>query len=206
MLQKSDIISVLKLFSSNIKEKADYLSDLDAKFGDGDHGFTMTKVANAIDKVLLESDDFSIKDLFNKISKASSNVGGGAAGPLWGLFFEGLGSPIESESIDTGTIKKMFVGAKETLGEITPAKKGDKTMMDALIPVIEETDKLPSDTPIKSLLEVALKASLEGADNTKKYQAKFGRAKNYKEQSIGTPDCGAISMSIFFESFYNAII
>jgi len=205
MLQKSDIISVLKLFSSNIKEKSDFLSSLDAKFGDGDHGFTMTKIANVIENVLLESNDLSTKDIFNKISKASSNVGGGAAGPLWGLFFEGLGSPIESDNIDIDTIKKMFVGSRETLEEITPAKKGDKTMMDALIPVIEETSKLSNDTTVKSLLEVAYKASLEGANDTKKYQAKFGRAKNYKEKSIGTIDCGAVSMSIFFESFYNAV-
>lgn len=205
MLSKDNIISVLNLFSSNIKEKAEYLSSIDAKFGDGDHGFTMTKIANAIENVLLESTDYRTKEIFDKISKASSNVGGGAAGPLWGIFFEGLGNPIENDNIDTDTIKKMFIGSLEALEEITPAKKGDKTMMDALIPVIEETSKLSNDTTIKNILEVAYNSSVEGAKNTEKYQAKFGRAKNYKEQSIGTPDCGAISMSIFFESFYNGI-
>ena len=48
-------------------------------------------------------------------------------------------------------------------------------------------------------IKEAAKAALEGAEATKQFTAKFGRAKSYGEQTIGTPDAGATSMSLFFQ-------
>lgn len=205
MLNKSNIISFLCLFSSNIKENSNMLSELDAKFGDGDHGITMSKIANAIDDVLKESDNLSTKEIFYSIKSKISLLAGGAAVPLWSVFFDGLSKPIENDDLSFETIKKMFASSLEELASISNAKVGDKTMMDSLIPVVEKTSTL-DDGDIKNLLEISSKTAIESAENTKNYAAKFGRAKNYKEQSIGTPDCGAISMSIFFKSFYEATI
>ena len=98
----------------------------------------------------------------------------------------------------------MFATSLDEISSISNAKVGDKTMMDCLIPVVEKTSVLEN-VDIKNLLEISSKVAIEGAENTKNYAAKFGRAKNSKEQSIGTADCGAISMSIFFKSFYEAI-
>ena len=37
-----------------------------------------------------------------------------------------------------------------------------------------------------------------GAENSKNFVSKFGRAKSYGAQTIGTPDAGAMSMAYFF--------
>ena len=164
----------------------------------------MSKIANTIDDVLKESDNLSTKEIFSSISSKISLLGGGAAVPLWAMIFEGLSKPIEGDDISFEIIKKMFMSSLDEIFSISNAKVGDKTMMDCLIPVVEKTSVLDNGD-IKHLLEISYKTAIEGAENTKNYAAKFGRAKNSKEKSIGTPDCGAISMSIFFKSFYDAI-
>ena len=46
--------------------------------------------------------------------------------------------------------------------------------------------------------EAAAKAAEAGAENSKNFVSRFGRAKSYGQQTIGTPDAGAVSMKYFF--------
>ena len=48
-------------------------------------------------------------------------------------------------------------------------------------------------------------AALAGAAATSDMVAKFGRAKNVGKRSIGTPDPGATSISILFDSMAKAL-
>ena len=86
----------------------------------------------------------------------------------------------------------------------TKAQKGDKTMMDALIPAVEAMQN--SDTAdVKELLLSAADAALKGAEDTVRMKANFGRARNYGEQSIGYADSGATSWSCMFAAFAEAL-
>ena len=44
----------------------------------------------------------------------------------------------------------------------------------------------------------AAEAALKGAENSKNFVSRFGRARSYGEATLGTPDAGAVSMSYFF--------
>ena len=50
----------------------------------------------------------------------------------------------------------------------------------------------------------AAKAAAEGAENSKNFASKFGRAKSYGTKTIGTPDAGAMSMACFFRGLAQA--
>ena len=78
------------------------------------------------------------------------------------------------------------------------ATVGDKTMMDALIPASESIAAYTGSDECE-LFASAAKAAAEGAEASKQFVAKFGRARSYKEKTIGTPDAGAMSMSYFFQ-------
>ena len=54
------------------------------------------------------------------------------------------------------------------------------------------------------LFEVAATAAKQGAENSKNFVSKFGRAKSYGEKTIGTPDAGAVSMACFFKGLAQA--
>ena len=45
---------------------------------------------------------------------------------------------------------------------------------------------------------------MEGAEATRQFVSKFGRAKSYGEKTIGTPDAGAMSMACFFQGLARA--
>ena len=68
-------------------------------------------------------------------------------------------------------------------------------MMDALIPAVEAAQQAAGD--IGAVLTAAAEAAEAGAKASEGFVSKFGRARSYKEQTIGTPDAGAVSTALF---------
>ncbi len=73
------------------------------------------------------------------------------------------------------------------------AKVGDKTMVDALAPAVEAMEA-NADKGFLEMLKAAEKAARQGMENTKKYVAKFGRAKSLLQRAVGHQDAGATSV------------
>lgn len=175
----------------------EYLSEIDSKFGDGDHGVTIGKIANIIRKDVEEWEDESMYDFLDSLGMDIMAVSGGSAGPLYGTMIGGLAGPLEDyDEIDGPLLKEMFSASLEAMQDITKAAVGDKTMMDALIPAVEAANGSGDD--IVDILLAAKDAAAKGAKESEQYVSKFGRARSYKEQTIGTPDAGAVSTSMFF--------
>ena len=173
------------------------LSDIDARFGDADHGLTMSKIAGAISDAVTAAEG-GIQSMLDAAAMAVMELNGGSAVPLWNTWLDGMqeGAP-EGDEIDVAGLKAMFASALEALEDISGAKVGDKTMMDALIPATEAVEAYEGSDEA-GLFTAAAAAATEGAENSKNFVSKFGRAKSYGEQTIGTPDAGAMSMSYFF--------
>ena len=51
----------------------------------------------------------------------------------------------------------------------------------------------------KDVLLAAAAAAQAGAKASEQFVSKFGRARSYKEQTIETPDAGAVSTSLFIQ-------
>ena len=174
------------------------LTEIDAKFGDADHGFTMAKVCNAIIAAIDESDG-GIQTLLDDAAMAVMAINGGSAVPLWNTWLDGMQEEApEEDEIDIAGIKVIFAKAFEELDEMSGAKVGDKTMMDALIPASEAIAAYTGDSEAE-LFNLAAAAAAAGAENSKNFPSKYGRAKSYGTKTIGTPDAGAMSMSCFFQ-------
>jgi dihydroxyacetone kinase-like protein len=181
------------------------LGEIDSRFGDGDHGVTVGKMAalilSRLDEWRGESiENFGIKTFIESLGSGILEIGGGSAGPLYGTLMEGLATPLSDEpEIGASTLKAMLAASKEALFEITKARVGDKTMMDAWIPGVEAAQNAEDD--VKSILEAASSAASQGAAATENMVAKFGRARSYGEQTLGTPDVGATSAALLLEGF-----
>lgn len=174
------------------------LTDIDSKFGDADHGITMTKVMKRIKDDMGEPNETqTFKAFLDDVSMSVMMINGGSAVPLWSTLFDGMsvGAPDQTD-VNTEEFKAIFQEGLATLAELSKAKVGDKTMMDTLIPAVEAIQNAEGE--IEEILSAGVKAAVEGAENSKKFVSKFGRAKSYKEQTIGTPDAGAVSMKYFF--------
>ncbi len=176
----------------------DELNQIDARFGDADHGLTMSKIATAIEEAVKGSAD-SVSAMLNACADTISEIGGGAAVPLWSSWFSGMaeGAP-DTDELSVTELKALFASGFEMLDFMSGAQVGDKTMMDAVIPAQEAINAYDGQDPAE-LFEAAAKAAGEGAESTKQVPAKYGRAKYYGEETIGTADAGALSMAAFFE-------
>nr|WP_325193261.1 DAK2 domain-containing protein [uncultured Oscillibacter sp.] len=178
------------------------LTEIDSKFGDADHGLTMAKIARAITEAV--EDAGGIQTMLDDAAMAVMSLNGGSAVPLWNTWLDGLQEEApEGEEIDVPGIQTIFAKALEELNEMSGAQVGDKTMMDALIPASEAIAAYEGSDE-DALFAAAAQAAAAGAENTKNFVSKFGRAKSYGTQTIGTPDAGAVSMARFFQGLAQA--
>ena len=197
LLSKPEIEKMFHKVAEIWQENKDYLSEIDSRFGDGDHGVTIGKIASLIEKKLAAWEDDDIEDFLEDLGDSTMEIGGGSAGPLYGTLIGGLSGPLNGGgAIGEGLLKEMFTECQSAMEDITNAKVGDKTMMDALIPAVAAAEAAEGDC--LAILEAAKEAAAKGAKESEQYVSKFGRARSYKEQTIGTPDAGAVSTSLFF--------
>ena len=179
------------------------LTEIDSKFGDADHGLTMAKIAGAISEAV-DAAEGGIQSMLDDAAMAVMTLNGGSAVPLWNTWLDGLQEEApEGEEIDVAGLKAIFAKALEELEDMSGAKVGDKTMMDALVPAVQAAQQAQGDC--KAILEAAAQAAQEGAKASEQFVSKFGRARSYKEQTIGTPDAGAVSTSLFFQGLAQGI-
>lgn len=197
LLTKQEIIQMFKKIAQLWNENKDYLSQIDSRFGDGDHGITIAKIAGLMEKSIEGWEDDDLETFIEELGDNTMEIGGGSAGPLYGTLIGGLSGPLEgNKPIDAKILKEMFTECQSAMEDITTAGIGDKTMMDALIPAVDAAQK--ADNDIMAILEAAKAAAAQGAKDSEQYISKYGRARSYKEQTIGTPDAGAVSTSLFF--------
>lgn len=179
------------------------LTEIDSKFGDADHGLTMAKIAGAVSSAVGQADG-GIQEMLDGAATAVMSLNGGSAVPLWNTWLDGLQEEApEGDEIDVPGLKAIFAKALEEFCDMSGAQVGDKTMADALIPASEAIAAY-SGSDEDGLFAAAAKAADEGAENSKNFVSKFGRAKSYGAQTIGTPDAGAVSMARFFRGLAQA--
>ena len=197
-MTKQEFASRLQNACAAVTAAEQELTEIDSRFGDADHGLTMSKIAKAVSAAAGESEG-GIQAMLDDAAMAVMVLNGGSAVPLWNTWLDGLQeeAPVGNE-IDTAGIQAIFAKALKALSDMSGAKVGDKTMMDALIPASQAIAAY-SGSDEAGLFDAAAQAALQGAEASKQFVSKFGRAKSYGEQTIGTPDAGAASMAYFFQ-------
>ena len=196
-MTKTEFAARLQQACASVTAAEQELTEIDSKFGDADHGLTMTKIAGAIAGAVAESDG-GIQSMLDDAAMAVMVLNGGSAVPLWNTWLDGMqeNAP-DGDEIDTAGLQAIFARALEALNEMSGAQVGDKTMMDALIPASEAIAAYTGNDE-QELFAAAAEAATRGAEASKQFVSKFGRAKSYGSQTIGTPDAGATSMAYFF--------
>lgn len=195
-MTREELAARFKNAGASVIAAQDELTEIDSHFGDADHGITMTRIAGAVAGAV-EAAGGDIRSMLDDAAMAVMMINGGSAVPLWNTWLDGLSvSAPAADSMTAGEIKTMFSGALSALSALSKAKVGDKTMMDALIPATEAL--CAAEGTEDELFAAAARAAEEGAEATKNFVSRFGRARSYGEQTIGTPDAGAVSMKYFF--------
>jgi phosphoenolpyruvate---glycerone phosphotransferase subunit DhaL len=197
-----DFISMWKCALAKVSERADEFSRLDAATGDGDHGTAIVQALSSSVEAAEKGTEF--KTMLSEMGFNVMMQTGGSTSTLFGAFLLGMSDHAEGTELDGAQVINMFHGGLAGVQKQTKAVRGDKTMMDALIPAIDAMQSAGS-TDMRELFAAAAEAAQKGALATIDMKANFGRARNYGERSIGTADAGASSWACMFSAFHESV-
>jgi phosphoenolpyruvate---glycerone phosphotransferase subunit DhaL len=202
------VIAWLNEARSAIAGRADYLTQLDAAIGDGDHGTNMTRGFEAVAKAIAaQGSDTPPGRLLVLAGNTLVETVGGASGPLWGSLFRAAGGSLgDAEGFDGEALAGALdagLGAVVALGAATP---GDKTMVDALDPATATLRaRIAHGSSVDEAFAAAAEAAEAGAAATVPMQARKGRASYLGERSIGHQDPGATSAALIVRALHAAV-
>jgi dihydroxyacetone kinase phosphoprotein-dependent L subunit len=169
------------------------LAQLDAVAGDGDHGAGMARGFRA---AVAADRSGTAGQVIAKAGMAFSDAAGGASGALVGMYLMTLGSNLQGEVTTAAQVHTALVKAQDALMKLGKAQRGDKTMLDTLLPFSEAFGSASSSrgATIPAAWASALDASRAGMESTSQMVAARGRSAVLKERSLGTQDPGATSV------------
>ncbi len=186
--------------AERIVENRAYLSEIDGKIGDGDHGVNMAKgFGMAAER--LAGQNQSLSQSLDTLGTVLMTEIGGSMGPLYGMMFTEFAEKIDGvEAIDAAAYSRMLHAGLEGIQSIGSAKVGDKTLLDTLVPAVEAFDAATaSGQSFADALTALVEAAEKGRDSTLNLVAKIGRASRLGERSLGVLDAGATSCAIILK-------
>ncbi len=207
-VQAETITSWLSEAEQQINAQSDYLTQLDAAIGDGDHGINMRRGFDAVGKALAaQGNGVPGGRLLIVAGKTLVATVGGASGPLWGSALRRAGRALgDAETFDGQELATALDAALEGIVELGAASPGDKTMVDALTPATMTLhESLDSGAALIDALRAAADAAAAGAEATVPMQARKGRASYLGERSIGHQDPGATSAAIILAALSTSV-
>ena len=130
----SKIYECIEKIGNRIIENKDFLTELDREIGDADHGVNMARGFHAVmEKVPADMED--IGAALKKTGMTLLSTVGGASGPLYGTAYMEAGKVVAGKTTlgpeDLKTILEVAIVGIQKRGH---AVKGEKTMLDALMP------------------------------------------------------------------------
>jgi dihydroxyacetone kinase-like protein len=207
IISAKDFKDILLGVSGTIEKNVDYLTDLDAEIGDGDHGANMDKGFKKIKQQLSASETRDCGEMLIIAGKVLLNEIGGAMGPLYGGGLVKAGIALKGKpNLDKNDILTLFAGMLESVKSLGGAKTGDKTMVDTIEPFVTEYRTAIAEMELPEAFKKALKSAEKGMLSTKDMISRIGRSSRLLERSKGHIDVGAASSYLIIESFYNSII
>jgi dihydroxyacetone kinase-like protein len=180
---------------------ADQLRDLDAALGDGDLGVTVAAGSRAVRQALSELDGDVLpaqvlKTAAGAFAKANPSTMAALVGGALLAAARGLG---DAEELDRAAAIAVGRAAAESISTRGKAQLGDKTVLDALVPSLDDMESA-SDAPLAAGVAAARRA----VEETRSLQSLRGRASWLGERSKGLQDPGATAYLRFLEGLATA--
>ncbi|EMC98295.1 hypothetical protein BAUCODRAFT_420155 [Baudoinia panamericana UAMH 10762] len=189
----------LKHALERVVEAEPEITRYDTVVGDGDCGIGLKRGAEGVLKHVDGAQQEKDAALYlDKIISIVENTMDGTSGALYAIFLNALAHGLRVQSggaakqADAKVWAKALEVASESMGKYTPAKPGDRTLVDALAPFVEQLG-------VTGDIQKAAQAADEGAKKTKGMKASLGRTvyvggSGFEE----VPDPGAHGLAEFF--------
>ncbi|OHD78022.1 MAG: hypothetical protein A3J97_12160 [Spirochaetes bacterium RIFOXYC1_FULL_54_7] len=198
-LCRNDVIGVFDAMSRSVTTGKDLLTSLDADLGDGDLGLTMVNGFYAICQFMARDDaPADTAQLLMQAGFTMAETVPSTMGTLvsTGIIRAGKAAPVRGD-IDAAAGLEMFRAAVEGIAVRSKAKRGEKTLLDALYPALEAWEAaLSTGGDIAACMDAASRAADLAVVATAGLLSVHGKAAVFGDQSIGKPDPGASAIAM----------
>ncbi|RMD45119.1 hypothetical protein DV735_g60, partial [Chaetothyriales sp. CBS 134920] len=208
-LDPNQAATVLKAGLDSVIAVEPDVTRYDTLVGDGDCGIGLKRGAEAVLKELQDnSAPADVVEFMNRIVAVVENTMDGTSGALYAIFLNALAASLREQgsssakerAIDAQTWAIALKWALQALGRYTPAVPGDRTLIDSLVPFVDE---LAASGDVKK----AARAARAGAEKTKGMKASLGRTVYVGSEAewVGkVPDPGAWGLAAFLDGLAGA--
>lgn len=193
----------------DLQAAKDYLTELDAAIGDGDHGLNIARgfaalADNANGEQAYEDE---VGALFKLAGMTLMSKVGGASGMLYGNFFVRAAATVQgARELTPSELSAALQAGLLGIVQRGRAVAGDKTMVDAWTPALAAlAAALSRGEDLAAALHACADAAEEGMNNTVPLVARKGRASYLGERSAGHMDPGAASTTILLRALCKAV-
>lgn len=202
MADNAKVLEIIKKIIADVEEQKLFLTELDNVIGDGDHGINLARGFGAVNEIMGTFEGKDIGAVMKAIGMKLVSTVGGASGPLYGTAFMKGGAYLNGKmEMNMDDFMGMLEVAIDGIMKRGKAVKGEKTMLDAMIPALDAMkESYAADGDAKKALDAGVAAAEEGIEYTKTIIATKGRASYLGERSIGHQDPGATSFTLMLKA------
>ena len=198
------VMQALEAAQKVLIEQVDELGRIDAVAGDGDHGIGMQRgiiaaVGRAGEVLAMEA---GAGTLLRMAADAWADQAGGTSGAIWGVLLTALGTSLgDVLDPDARLVAQGIRQASDGIQHFGKAQVGDKTMVDVLVPFSSALSEAAArGLELHHAWQLAAQVAAEAAAATADLRPRIGRARPLAEKSLGTPDAGAVSLSLIINA------
>jgi triose/dihydroxyacetone kinase / FAD-AMP lyase (cyclizing) len=143
------------------------------------------------------------------ISQSLREALGGSSGPIYAVLFLRAAKELENREKDESAAAqwaRAFLAGCQGMTDLGGAKKGDRTMMDAIWPAAETfaTAVKAGETGSQAWAK-AVGAAKEGAQATRQMAPRRGRSSYLGQRVLGHADPGAVAVGIWLEALRGSV-
>jgi len=194
------VARAFEALAETLADAEEELGRIDAIAGDGDHGRGMVKGSSAAHAAAVKAvdDGAGQGSVLAAAGAAWAAKAGGTSGVLWGAMLNAIGSRIgDTGRPDSATVAAGVRDGYDAVIKLGGAAPGDKTMLDALLPFVDELERRVADGESwQQAWAAAAEVATDAASGTADMRPKVGRARPLADRSVGTPDAGATSLAM----------
>ena len=201
-ITSAELLALLQQMATDLIAQKDYLCELDGAMGDGDQGVTMAIGFGAIQAALPALAGQDIGTILTTSGLAFNGTAASTIGALLATACLRAGKEVKGKTeIGLADLAAMAEAAAAGIQERGKAQRGDKTVLDALLPAATALRAAATaGAGIEAALQAALAAAEAGVQATIPLKAQVGRAAWIAERSVGHQDPGATSFTLMLKS------
>jgi dihydroxyacetone kinase-like protein len=196
-MDRHPLPQLIEAMHGTIQNHAAQLDALDEALGDGDHGTNLARGLAALSSQRGRLAELPLAEALAQVAEILERETGGDGGRYYGALCRGMAGAATG-AVDGAALVAMLESGGRAVQEAGGAAKGDKTLLDVLIPVTQGVRNQTDAGDPAGIAARIVAAAAHGLHGTTHMEAKKGLAAGLGPASINRIDPGACSCALLF--------